>query len=184
MPFVAIHAETEERIDITEIENPREVLRSGDCVCQLCGEPLIVKAGLIVTPHFAHYAECTSDYQSHPETPAHREAKRLLRQYLRDEFAEYANAKIEIEVPIPEARRVADVMATFPMGWRVAHEIQLSSITTRGLQERTNDYSNAGIDVVWWLGKSADTPANRRWCVDNFGYVFVLNLSEDESNLD
>jgi len=67
---------------------------------------------------------------------------------------------------------------TFPTGWRVAHEVQLASITTEHLQERTNDYTLAGIDVVWWLGKSADTETNRAWCRCTFGYALSLAVYE------
>jgi len=178
MPFVAKHKETGERIDITRIENPRAVLRSGDCVCQLCGEPMIIKAGLIVSPHFAHYARCESDYRFQPETAEHRRAKRELAEKLRETFAEYTDAEIELEMPIPEIRRVADILVTFPMGWRVAHEIQLSAITLEELEERTDDYSRAGVDVVWWLGRSADTSTNRQWCLETFSYCFSITCLE------
>lgn len=184
MPFIALDRETRERIDITRITSPREELKSGNVLCQLCEEPMIVKAGLIVAPHFAHYQACESDYITAPESAEHRQAKRQLVCKLRELFAEYTNAEIELEVPIPEIRRVADVLATFPMGWRVAHEIQLASITTENLKDRTNDYSRAGIDVTWWLGQNANTPANRAWCVRTFGFSLSISVSiEDEVEL-
>ncbi len=178
MPFIAMMKATGERIDITTIENPRAALTSGECLCQLCGTPMIVKAGLVRQHHFAHAGRCTSDYQSHPESPAHREAKRYLATHLREWFKEYAHAHIAYEVPIPEVKRIADLLVTFPTGWRVAHEVQLASITTEHLQERTNDYTLAGIDVVWWLGKSADTETNRAWCRCTFGYALSLTVYE------
>jgi competence CoiA-like predicted nuclease len=176
MPFIALHKDTRERIDITTIENPRLVLQSGDCICQLCDTPMIIKAGQIIRAHFAHGSACPTEYESHPESQEHREAKIFLASHLREAFAEYIDAKIEYEVPIPEVKRIADLLATFPMGWRVAHEIQLASITTETLEARTNDYLRAGVDVVWWLGKSANTPANREWSRKNFGYALCLNI--------
>jgi competence protein CoiA len=178
MPFVAKRKATGERVDITLIENPRAVLKQGECICQVCDTPMIVKAGLVRQHHFAHVGRCPSDYQSHPESPAHQDAKRFLAANLRGQFREYANTTIEYEVPIPEVRRIADLLVTFPTGWRVAHEVQLASITTEQLQERTNDYTLAGIDVVWWLGKSADTPANREWCRSTFGYTLSLTFHQ------
>lgn len=174
MPFVARQRETGERIDITQVQNPRAELRSGDCVCQLCGAPLIIKAGLIRRAHFAHYAECVSDYDVPPETPEHLEAKAQLREYLEHFYADYAQATFEFEVPVPEIKRVVDLLVTFPMGWREAHEIQLSGITTEELARRSDDYLRAGIDVVWWLGRSADTTTNRQWCARRFGYSLSL----------
>ena len=176
MAFVALDKESRKRIDITEIENPRITLKSGECICQLCGAPLMIKAGLVIRPHFAHYssAECASGFIHHPESPEHREAKAALCAYLKTEYAEYSSATIEKEVAIPEIRRVADLLATFPMGWAVAHEIQLAGITTGELKERTDDYASIGIDVVWWLGKSADTPANRDWCTKSAGGYYRI----------
>lgn len=177
MPFIALHKETKDRIDITTINNPRQFLKSGDCICQLCERPMIVKAGLILRPHFAHYVDdCHTDYESHPESQDHREGKLFLASHLRETFEEYTDSTIEYEVPIPEVRRIADLLVTFPAGWRVAHEVQLASITTEKLEDRTNDYARAGIDVVWWLGKSANTPANRDWCRKTFGHAFCLNI--------
>ena len=178
MPFIAVRKATGERIDITTIANPRAVLKSGECLCQLCGGPLIVKAGLVRQHHFAHIGQCSSDYQSHPESPAHQDAKRYLATHLGEWFEEYAGATIEYEVPIPAVRRIADLLVTFPTGWRVAHEVQLAAITTEELQRRTNDYTLAGIDVTWWLGKSANTPANREWCQRTFGYVLCITAYE------
>jgi competence protein CoiA len=86
----------------------------------------------------------------------------------------YANVTIAYEVPVREVKRVADLLVTFPTGWQVVHEVQLASTTTEDLQRRTNDYTPAGIDVTWWLGKSADTPANREWCQRTFGYVLCI----------
>lgn len=176
MPFIALNRQTGERIDITKIEYPRLHLKSDDLICQLCEQPVIIRAGLITRPHFAHRSLCISDYASHPESIEHLLGKELVAQGLQEEFAEYAQATIQYEVKVPEVKRVADVMATFPNGWRVAHEIQLAALTTEELQQRTEDYARAGIDVVWWLGKSADTPANQAWCTERFGFTLSLDL--------
>lgn len=175
MPFIALQKDTKDRIDITTLDNPRLVLKSGECVCQLCGAPMTIIAGQIRVAHFRHMAACPTEYASHPESPQHREAKKFLALHLRTAYAEYTTADIEYEVPVPEVKRIADLMITFPMGWRIAHEVQLASITTEILQERTNDYLRAGVDVVWWLGNNANTPANRDWCRDTFGYVLCIN---------
>ena len=180
MPFIAIDKKTSKRIDITKIEKPRATLLPEDLVCQLCGCRMMVKAGQIVRAHFAHYTQCTSDYKSHPESIEHRETKLLLSVELPRIYGKYTTAKPEIEVPVPEIKRVIDVLFVFPNGWRVAHEVQLASITTEKLEERTNDYARAGIDVNWWLGKSADTPANREWCSRTFGHVLRLEYNYNE----
>jgi competence CoiA-like predicted nuclease len=126
-----------------------------------------------------HKCRCVlSVFASHSESPAHREAKIFLATHLKDEFKEYTTATFEYEVSIPQVKRVVDVLVTFPMGWRVAHEVQLAAITVDELYQRSADYKLVGIDVVWWLGKSANTPANRRWCEESFGYA--LSIYEQE----
>lgn len=182
MPFIALDKSTKERIDILEIDQPRLKLKSGDCICQLCGEPMIVRSGPILRPHFAHYADCTSDFKpGHEETPEHLFAKRELKRLLCEQFGP-SKIKIDYEVPIPEIKRVADVLVVFPMGWRVAHEVQLSGISSSDLEERTNDYLRAGIDVIWWLGKAANTERNRDWCVSKFGYALSIDFNSDQRN--
>jgi Competence protein CoiA-like family len=116
MPFIAKRNGTGERIDITLIENPRAVLKRGECLCQVCDTQMIVKAGLVRQHHFAHVGRCPSDYQAHPESPAHQDAKRFLAANLREQFREYANTTIEYEVPVPEVKRIADLLVTFPTG--------------------------------------------------------------------
>jgi competence CoiA-like predicted nuclease len=176
MPFVAKHKDSGERIDITQLEQPKAVLKSGDCVCQLCGEPLIVKDGWINQAHFAHYVACASDYEHKPESPEHHSGKLAMVTLLRARNQEYADAVIELEVCIPEIKRVADVLVTYRMGWREAHEIQLSPITVEKLNERTDDYLRAGIDVFWWFGPGARSDNIRDWTCENNGECYYLDM--------
>lgn len=178
MPFVALDKNTKERIDITKIENPRLTLKSGEVICQLCEAPMIVKAGLKKRHHFAHYAECNSDYEYHPQSEEHLGGKEIVAEYAGSWFEELAGARPDFEVRIPEVRRVADVLFTFPNGWRVACEVQLASITTEQLQQRTDDYLRAGIDTLWFFGKSAHTSANIIWSIKTFGFALILEYTE------
>ncbi len=176
MPFIALDKETRKRIDITTLDQPRQVLKAKGCICQLCNEIMIVKAGMIKRAHFAHASSCPTSYESHPESPEHRAAKMFLKKQLPLRFAEYKGVQLEYEVPIKQVNRIVDLLAIFPNGHRVAHEVQLASLTIEHLEARTNDYARAGIDVVWWLGKSANTTANRDWCLRTFGELFTLNF--------
>lgn len=178
MPYIAKIASTGERVDITKLQNPRADLKADDLVCQLCGSPMIIRQGMIKRHHFSHKAECTSDYKSHPESPEHLAGKKLIAEVINKSLSEYSLAKIEYEFPIVEAKRIADVAAIFPNGWIVAHECQLASITVEELEKRTEDYLNAGVDIVWWLGKSANTKSNLAWCHSKFGFALILNYEE------
>jgi competence protein CoiA len=178
MPFVAEHRETRARIDVTRVKNPRLEIDQEQCICPLCGAQFTLRVGLIRRAHFAHRnTECRTQYRFHPESAAHLEAKLFLLDHLREEFPEYSEATIELEVKLEPIWRVADVLVTFPSGWRQAHEIQLSSITVEELRERTNDYTAMGIDVVWWLGRDADHEDQRKWCIETFGYSLSLQLA-------
>ena len=180
MPFVAFDAASNSRIDITKLQDPRDELTGADLRCQLCGAKMILHAGRIVRPHFKHKSVCTSNYDSHPESPEHLAGKTYISEIFCPSLGNTAQFQAEYEVPIPEVRRVADLLVGFPMGWQVAHEIQLSSITVKTLDERTADYLKAGIDVVWWLGASADTPANREWPYRKYGFVPHVDTTDKE----
>ncbi len=177
MPFVAKHRETGDRVDITQISNPRAVLEKGAYICQLCEGDFVIKAGLIKAAHFSHKVVCSSDWKVHSESIEHLTAKREIIEYLRSR-PDYSakGVSIELEVPIPEIMRQADILATWPTGWRVAHEIQLSAITIGELRERTGDYKELGIEVFWWLGHQAKTDTNIDWCLTNCGGCIEIDF--------
>ena len=180
MPLVALSMSTGKRIDITKIKNPRRDLQAGDLQCPYCRAQVVVVAGMLRTPHFRHKTVCSSSLESHPESPEHLAAKAALRDLLVSFGEEYTGAIVKLEVAIPEANRVADVLVTFPMGWRIAHEVQLASCTTEELSRRTHDYLQAGVDVIWWLGGRAKTPANVEWCQGHSEGVYVIEFEEEE----
>lgn len=184
MPFVALDKNTEQRIDITRIINPRHALMATDLVCQLCGEPMIVVAGNFRIHHFRHKAECGSEYEAHPESYEHLQTKYFISRNVSQVMDEYSGVSFDLEVKIPEVRRVADILFTFPNGWRIAHEIQLASITRQILEKRTDDYLRAGIDTIWWIGKSADTHSNRLWCAERFGFVLQVEYLPGHGSID
>jgi competence CoiA-like predicted nuclease len=184
MPFIALKKSTGERVDITKVKSPREELVKGDLICQLCGIPMIIKSGVIRRPHFAHQPKisCTTDYGYHPESDEHRAGKELIAKTIMKELVGYSTAKIEYEWRCEETKRVADVAVLFPNGWVVVHECQLSSIIVEELQKRTEDYLNAEIDVVWWLGENANTSTNRQWCINTFGECNIIDFKESSTN--
>jgi len=165
MPFVAKNKNTGERIDITQIVNPRVVLKKGTLVCPLCNEDLFIVAGLVRVHHFRHRIKCSSEWLHHPESIEHLTAKSIIANYLRSR-KDYKGrgVNIELEVPLEEINRQADILVTFPTGWRVVHEVQLSSITIEELQQRTFDYERLDIQTYWWLGKNAASETNIDWC--------------------
>lgn len=160
MPLVAKHAVTGERIDITLYDDPRAQLNAADVVCPECDHPMILKAGLIKIAHFAHKPGSDCKYGV-GESRDHLMCKNHLIQLFRSEITDFFLSEVFPEYWI--GKRRTDVAQVFSNGWIVAHEIQLASITVQELEERSLDYRAEGADVFWYLGKSANTPANRKW---------------------
>lgn len=182
MPLIARDKVTDQRIDITKIEDPRKALSANQVACQLCGADMIVIAGSRKINHFRHKVPCSSEYVGHPESNEHLATKAIIADKVAEWMKEFTYTTPELEVPIPEIKRVVDILFTFPNGWRVAHEVQLSPITVAELEQRTNDYLRAGIDVFWWLGKKADTYENREWCTERFGFALYLQYKTSQTD--
>jgi competence CoiA-like predicted nuclease len=183
MPFVALGVESQQRLDITAFKSPRHEITE-PCMCPYCNGRMFIVAGKIRVHYFRHQTTCTTEYEHNPESPDHLLAKQRLKTYLAEKHPEYKGVRLEFEYLVKEAGRIADLMAIFPSGWRVAHEIQLSSITTEWLEKRTEAYFKTGIDVWWWLGKHANTETNYRWCRDNLGYALSITFAENKAEID
>jgi len=183
MPFIALDKNNRKRIDITQFDDPKMQLEGMTLVCQLCdcGLPMSIKASeaRLVSPHFFHIETCGSDYKSHPESPEHRSGKEFVTNWVCEKLENYSASIVEKEFPIPEIKRVIDVVVIYPFGWIWANEIQLAKTTVDDLERRTSDYLSAGIDVIWWLGKGADSPALRNWCVQKYGFSPYLRFISD-----
>lgn len=180
MPFVAIDSDTGARVVITKLADPRTELIGRRFLCQLCREKVSIRSRSGFRTHFFHPSGCHSNYKTNPETPEHFAGKEYVAERFLPLLADHVSFVPEYEVPIPEVMRVADVLTWFRMGWGVAHEIQLSAIGVDDLQKRTDDYLAAGIDVVWWFGKSADTATNREWAVNRQRFSLGLTFEGGE----
>jgi competence CoiA-like predicted nuclease len=179
----AKYKDTNKVLNILDHENPRMSIKKESLVCRLCEEPLGIRQGLIRTKHFYHLSPCSSDYKSHPESPEHLLGKELISKHIKEYWQEYSDATIELEYILPEIKRVADIALIFPNGWVVVHEIQLSSITTENLIQRTKDYESIGIDTFWWLGHRADSKTNQDWCIKKYGYSLSIEYEALQSRL-
>jgi competence CoiA-like predicted nuclease len=175
--LTAKYIDTNEEVVITDYENPRENLLKENLCCKFCEGKISIRQGLIRCNHFYHLNPCTSDFERHPESIQHNIGKQLIAEHIKQYWQEYASTNIKFEMPLKEIKRIADIAMIFPSGWIVVHEIQLATITTEQLQKRTNDYQSIGIDTFWWLGKGADSTANRNWCIQKFGYSLCIDYA-------
>jgi len=93
-------------------------------------------------------------------------------------WADFGPLDVQYEFRIREVGRIVDVAAVFPSGWAVGCEVQLCGTTVEQIEHRSQDYLDAGIEPVWLLGQSADTPRNRAWCAACLGYGYVLDFPD------
>lgn len=185
MPLVAVDMETGKRLDLTGPNLSDDYLHSRPLACPICGNKMFYRSSYLrqghqVRSHYAHLETCDANYDSQPESAYHLAGKRYLKEFLESKYQKLTDCEIELEVPIDmewrDKGRIADICITFPMGYREAHEIQLSPITLRDLKQRTQDYRRAGCDVIWWLGEKANTLENRTFCHELFGACFYINF--------
>ena len=115
--------------------------------CPICQESLIMKAGEIRIPHFAHKknSDCTSGF-SEPESHQHLEGKRHL-----NEFFIRQGLEPSLEHYLPAIRQRPDLLVNF-MGRTYAVEYQCSPLSRNSLLDRTQGYIKEGIIPLWILG--------------------------------
>ena len=134
--------------------------------------------------HFVHQHSCTSDVARHPESPEHEEGKLKLAKFLKEQIKDEPeqNAAVEVEYHLPncgEHGRITDVALVYKNGNLLIAECQLSRITPNELEQRTRDYLSVRADVLWFLGKEADTTENRTWLRSVFGAVGRIEFEYD-----
>lgn len=114
--------------------------------CPQCKEQLLLKAGQIKIPHFAHQknSECDALF-SEGESAAHLLGKQHL-------FQLFANLQLRpvLEPYLPQLQQRPDVLITFKER-QYAVEFQCSPIAHPTFQQRTTGYLHANITPVWIL---------------------------------
>jgi len=150
MPFVAADAETGERINALHYRQPKEELAGRRFICPFCQVEMLIRHGAVNRPHFAHRLHCPYADWAHAETPEHLATKETLAAWLHEDPF-WREATIELEVRLPEAHRIADILVTFPDGTQVAHECQISRLSRKQFAARTRAYAQMEILVLWWF---------------------------------
>lgn len=206
MTLTAIHKVTGTRITAEAEGNIRQDYDEWDqLVCPVSGLPVFPRRGHVrgnksrVRQHFvvkapAGEANWPEDVVWDPELGherkgvrrvggeswEHMESKALVVELLRKEIGPHAEIVFEHRIQIRPGRcRIADVAVIYPSGLVEAHEVQLASITQSEMQERTDDYAEAGCPAQWWLGKStADRYELRDYLRSIQGGFFLLEFEE------
>ncbi|HEM4290417.1 TPA: competence protein CoiA [Streptococcus suis] len=122
------------------LENPAP---QGSFTCPGCGGLVRYKSGKVLRSHFAHVSLRDCHYFSENESAQHLSLKSSLYKWLQGQ------EEVELEVYLPATKQVADIL----VNQQLALEVQCSSLSISRLQERTMAYQQAGIAVLWLLGK-------------------------------
>ncbi|MGT2711158.1 competence protein CoiA [Streptococcus oriscaviae] len=115
----------------------------GSFCCPGCGGAVRLKKRKIMRPHFAHISLKDCAYYSENESDQHLMLKSSLYSWLN------AHDEVELEKCLPDLGQVADLLVNH----RLALEVQCSSLSISRLQARTKSYQEAGVQVLWLLGK-------------------------------
>lgn len=114
--------------------------------CPGCGEPVTLAKGRIRRPYFGHRPGALCSYAA-LETWEHQQAK--------EDFAAAYRARnlpcdVEMEVLSIDGDRRADVLLHAPGdAYRVALEVQHSTLDYAPLERRTGAYLTAGVAAMW-----------------------------------
>ncbi|GER67367.1 competence protein [Weizmannia acidilactici] len=131
------------RFTRNELQNLRA---SNTFYCRDCREPLILKIGNQITPHFSHYRHSDCVNSSEPESPMHLQGKKDLYLWLKGQDLE-----VTLEQYIPSIQQRADLLVR-KNGQLFAVEYQCSPIPFRQIMKRTEGYKSLNILPVWILG--------------------------------
>jgi len=117
--------------------------------CPLCRAPVILRAGPVVSAHFAHLpgARCTHPL-AEPESEVHRAGKRALFEWA---CAVLPACRVLVEADLPTGQR-ADVLVETPEGDRAVLEYQCAGLGARAWHRRHRLYRDAGLRDLWILG--------------------------------
>jgi hypothetical protein len=152
MPFVA-EQEDHSRVDITDYSVPKLQLYGRLLQCPYCHSKFHIVYKKIA--FFRHRARCPDPVaQSYfsGETEEHRQAKRFLKLLCLQHLGKYTRTQPELEVRDKICNRIADLMISYQFGYRQVIEAQLCRVDVSNIQDRTESYFKAGIDVIWFLG--------------------------------
>lgn len=119
----------------------REIFR-----CPQCNQPVILKIGQLVTPHFAHKQNklCTAQF-SEGESEAHLQGKEQLYH-----FFSHHLPKVQLEPYISALAQRPDILLEIDKQ-KIPIEFQCSPIPISQVQARTAGYIKASMKPIWIL---------------------------------
>ncbi|WP_167751344.1 competence protein CoiA [Lentibacillus salicampi] len=142
--------------------------------CPACQEPVIVKAGAKITPHFAHSSKSSCPAQEGGEGGYHEKGKLLLYQWLR-----WQQLDVQLEAYLPAINQRPDILVKLK-NKTVAVEYQCARIPPTDVIKRNEGYHREGIVPIWILGANRFNRRERNEIrIDQFQLHFIHQFSAD-----
>ncbi|MFD1040710.1 competence protein CoiA [Virgibacillus byunsanensis] len=141
-------------------------------VCPTCNEPVIVKAGSKIIPHFAHRSTLNCPSSEGGEGPYHEKGKLLLYQWLKNQHLE-----VGLEVYLPEIIQRPDLLMR--IGEKtIAMEFQCARVPLEQINSRNAGYMKLGITPIWVIGaKRFKRLSKHSLKIDSFSLCFIHQFS-------
>lgn len=165
------------KLDNVLVEAEEGLDRTAPYSCSYCAYQMVLKAGAVVMPHFAHKpgSDCpfsVSEGKVHLAAKKHAVDRFRAEGYSVQPERSYGDRRIDVAVAIPTAS-----------GWmKVAVELQDSPITVAEMKKRMSiDKRNGYFGTLWlWIGKRHDRlvegydreiriPEEMRWLDNRMG---------------
>ena len=158
MEMLVAYNENKQAIILFQLLPKRDIqeLKAHNYYCPQCGELVIIKAGAIKTPHFAHKRQTACDGQfSERESVAHLIGKQQLYSWLQSK-----KVSVRLEATIPQLMQRPDILATVH-NKQYALEFQCSTISEQLFYERTAGYVPCDIEPIWILKNTPQRSAKQ-----------------------
>ncbi|MFK2825808.1 competence protein CoiA family protein [Bacillus sp. B190/17] len=117
-------------------------VRSSRHFCPSCRQPVILKAGAIKIPHFAHASSHACEAFSEGESERHLKGKADMHNWIR------RTHEVEMEAYLPEISQRPDLL----VDGKVAMEYQCSHMSVDLFVNRTEGYKQNGLFPFWIYG--------------------------------
>lgn len=149
----------------------------GELICEKCGQEVQLRVNdpRQRTPHFSHKItdnKCPFINNDFRESEDHKKGKMLLYHYFKDK---YPDVKPMLNHRFSN-RRKADLYIEFNNGDKLAVEYQRTELDILEWQERQDEYTKEGINVIWLIaGKEAVLKVKEKQVEVTFFQQIMLN---------
>lgn len=147
-------------------------MRTKTFYCPQCKQPLLLKAGAVKMPHFAHRAnsECIN-YFAEGESYPHL----LGKSQLFDHFAKYYS--VQLEPYLPTLKQRPDLLIHIKNTY--ALEFQCSRLDPVIFQQRTAGYEKSHIKPIWLVKTPNVSRTEGQVCKGSFNLFLQQFMQED-----